>query len=106
MVDLGEVGDALARVEERQRQLAEAQLRALMEQAHRLRGIHHRAAAERDDRVGVEALELLHAGSDLLLGRLRLDSGEHVHRAGAEVATHLLGHATGHGRPVGDDHRS
>ena len=103
--DLREVGDALARVEERQRELADRELRALVEQPHRLGGIHHRAAADRDDRVGVHQLQLLDSGADLRFGRLGLDPGVHVHRVRGQVVANLLGHPAGHRPPVGDDHR-
>ena len=64
VLDLGEVGDPLAWVEERQRELGDRELRALVEEPHRLGGIEHRAAAERDEQVGLERPEHRDAGAD------------------------------------------
>jgi hypothetical protein len=72
MGDLRVLGHALARVEEGQRQLAQRQLRVLVEQAHGLGGVDDRAAADRDDEVGLHLAQHLNAGADLLLGRLGL----------------------------------
>ena len=104
VVDLRVVGHALAGVEERQRQLGERQLRALVEQPHRLRGVEHGASADGDDQVGPQLLQHVDAGADLLLRGLGLDLREHADRAG-EVTAHLVGHAAGLGVGVGDQER-
>ena len=104
VVDVRVVGDALAGVEERQRQLCERQLGALMEEPHRLGGVEHGAAADGDDQVRLELLEHLDAGAHLLLRGLGLDLGEHAHGA-ADVPPDLVGHAAGLGVGVGDEQR-
>ena len=104
VVDLRVVGHALAGVEERQGQLGERQLRALVEQAHRLGGVEHGASADGDDQVRPQLLQHVDAGADLLLGGLGLDLREHADRAG-EVTAHLVGHAARLGVGVGDQER-
>ena len=105
VLGLGIVRDALAGVEERQRQLAHLQLRALIEEPHSLRGVHHRAAADRDDRVGLNARQHLNAGAHLRLRRLGLDVGEHVHGGVPEVAPDLVDHADLLAARIRDDER-
>ena len=75
VVDLGVVRHALARVEERQGQLVERELGALVEQARGVGGVDHRSASRRDQEVGPQLVEHLHAGADLSLARLGLDVG-------------------------------
>lgn len=103
MGDLRVLGHALARVEERQRQLAQRQLRVLVEQAHGLGGVDDRAAADRDDEVGLHLAQDLDAGADLLLGRLGLQVGEHAHARGHEMAADLVDRPPRLGVGVGDD---
>ena len=104
MLDLRVLGDALARVEERQRQLAQVQLRALVEEAHGLRRVEHRAAADRDDQVRPELVHRADARADLGLGRLRRDRGEDVDGGAlGKVRAHLVGDAALLGVRVGDE---
>ena len=100
---LREAGDPLARVEERQRELAHGQLGMLGEQAHGLGGVDHRAAADGDDEVGVHRGEALGAGADRRLLRLGLDVREDAHGGRREQAPHLVGHAARLGVGVGHD---
>ena len=86
MLDLRVVRHALASVEERQRQLVERQLGALVEQPHRLGRVDHRAASGRDQQVGAQLVQHLDAGAHLLLARLGLDVREHVDADSVEVA--------------------
>ena len=105
MLDLRVVRHALARVEEGQRQLVERELGALVEEAHGLGRVDHRAAADGDQQVGAQLVEHLHAGADLRLAGLRLDVGEHVHPDAVEVAADLVGHPARLGVGVGHEHR-
>ena len=104
VLDLGVLRHALARVEERQRQLGERELRALVEQADRLRRVDRGAAADGDDEVGAQVAHDLHPRLDERLARLGLDVGEHPHGR-VEMAPHLVGDAACLGVGVGDDQR-
>ena len=76
LAHLRERVDALADVHEAHRHVLEVALRVLVEDPHDLRGVHRRAAADRDDHVrlerGHELGALLRAGE----GRVRRDVGE------------------------------
>jgi hypothetical protein len=102
VLDLRVVGNSLACVEEGQSQLPQRDVRALVEEPHRLARVEHRAAAYRHDAVGAELAEHLGAGLDLLLGRLRVEVGEDVDARALEVAAHLVGHAARLAVDVGD----
>ena len=95
MLALRVAGDALARVQERKRELAQRDLGVLVAEPHGLRGVDHRAAADGDEQVGTHAVEQFGAGTDARLAGLGLDVGDHVHRFAAQMPTHLVDGAAG-----------
>ena len=90
VLDLRVVGHALAGVEERQRELAQRQLGLSWKSRIALAASITEPPPTATIRSGSSSLEDLDAGADLLLGRLGLDVGEHVHAGVAEVAAHLV----------------
>ncbi len=102
---LREARDALAGVEERERELAQRQLGMLVEEPHGLRRVDHRAAADGDDQVRRQSVQPLGPGAHPRLKRLRLDVGDHVQRIAVQVAADLVDGPARLRLRVGDDHR-
>src|SRR5262245_56608900 len=105
MRSLQEARDALAGVEERQRELVERRLQVLVKEAHRLSSVEHRATPNSDDQVRSQAVEELRTGARHGLSKLRLDIAEHVNLRSREVPADLVHGTSSFRRAVGHNHR-